>query len=107
MSAHFSHRSTVALELHSQVEPGANRMLGECPACQGELDLQQPDPGDPTRLLAICLDCTSWFLVQVQEELDQQLVISLPQPESIRRVLPLMAMAEFPSATEARPALGA
>lgn len=107
MSAHLSHRSVLALELHSQVEPGANRMLGECPACQGELDHQQPDPGDPTRLLAICLDCPSWFLVHVQEELDQQLVISLPEPESIRRIMPQVAMAEFPSATGTRPAIGA
>ncbi len=41
--------------------------LGEqcCSRCEGDLDLHQPNPATPERLLATCNDCGAWFLVDM------------------------------------------
>ncbi len=34
----------------------------DCPHCQSELQIHQPDPDLPHRLLAVCEDCHYWYL---------------------------------------------
>jgi hypothetical protein len=38
-----------------------------CLDCDAELLLHQPDPELPGRLLAICNECKSWFLIDAVE----------------------------------------
>ena len=33
-----------------------------CPKCGGRIEVHQPDPDLPRRLLATCDDCKEWFL---------------------------------------------
>jgi hypothetical protein len=35
-----------------------------CRACGSELDLHQPDPEMPERLLGTCGDCKTWYLLE-------------------------------------------
>ena len=35
---------------------------GDCPNCQSDLQIHQPDPGLPDRLLAVCEECHHWYL---------------------------------------------
>lgn len=39
-----------------------------CSQCDCELDLHQPNPATPERLLATCNDCGAWFLVDLQPD---------------------------------------
>lgn len=34
-----------------------------CIQCPDPLELHQPDPGQPARLLGICLSCGLWYLI--------------------------------------------
>lgn len=34
-----------------------------CPDCRGDLERHQPDPSRPDRLLGVCEECASWFLI--------------------------------------------
>jgi hypothetical protein len=36
-----------------------------CPRCGAPLDLHQPDPERPERLLGTCARCGAWFLLDV------------------------------------------
>jgi len=35
----------------------------DCPDCQKPLDVHQPDPEQPERLLGTCPACKAWFLL--------------------------------------------
>ena len=36
---------------------------GHCPQCFADLQIHQPDRDLPERLLAVCEECHSWFLM--------------------------------------------
>ena len=36
-----------------------------CTECQSSLELHQPDPERPDRLLGTCADCDTWYLMDV------------------------------------------
>ena len=42
-----------------------SRALTHCENCGCELQLHQPDPDLPERLLGTCQECKSWFLVDL------------------------------------------
>jgi hypothetical protein len=42
-----------------------SRALTPCQKCGCELQLHQPDPDLPTRLLGTCEECKSWFLLDL------------------------------------------
>jgi hypothetical protein len=46
-----------------------------CSRCQSSLDLHQPDVERPERLLGMCEDCRSWFLMAI----DEGFMIRLPE----------------------------
>jgi hypothetical protein len=37
--------------------------LPTCPSCEETLSLHIPDPQLPDRMLAVCEDCKSWYLL--------------------------------------------
>jgi hypothetical protein len=59
-----------------------------CPDCQDPLDLLQPDEEEPARLLGTCESCSKWlFLVEIEPEWKQALLVELPSAEAIRERL--------------------
>jgi hypothetical protein len=54
-----------------------------CPDCLGVLTLHQPDVESPDRLLGVCPDCRSWFLVEAFYEL----MVWLPDQDALRQIL--------------------
>ncbi|HEY2157860.1 MAG TPA: hypothetical protein VGH33_19685, partial [Isosphaeraceae bacterium] len=39
-----------------------------CRSCDAPLDVSQPDPNLPDRLLATCPDCLTWYLVETSDQ---------------------------------------
>jgi ssDNA-binding Zn-finger/Zn-ribbon topoisomerase 1 len=44
---------------------GLSEDKANCPECGTTLDLHQPDPFQPERMLGICPDCKTWVLIDV------------------------------------------
>jgi hypothetical protein len=62
-------------------EPSPDGMLSiVCTLCGSPLALHQPDPGQPERLLGICDECRTWFLIDEQTELIAPLPGRLSRP---------------------------
>ncbi len=40
-----------------------NSGVGPCINCDVDLDLHQPDPGSPDRLIGVCDACGRWFVI--------------------------------------------
>ena len=51
----------------------------DCPECDEALINLQPDPESPHRLLGVCLDCQTWYLLD--EEMSILRVLLLPHEE--------------------------
>jgi hypothetical protein len=49
------------------------------------MDLQQPDPEDPDRLLGLCHECDDWFLLQALPCTGAVVIMRLPRAEEVRR----------------------
>ncbi len=47
-------------------EGGSFAFSADCPNCANLLDLHQPDPQLPDRLLGICPRCKTWFLIDIE-----------------------------------------
>jgi hypothetical protein len=43
-------------------QAGAEAVAPCCPRCEAPLALHQPDPQLPDRLLAVCEECTAWYV---------------------------------------------
>jgi len=54
---------TKRVELSVHLTRGSGDVAVACPLCGLELDLHQPDPGAPTRLVGICETCPAWFFL--------------------------------------------
>jgi hypothetical protein len=62
--------------------PGAR-----CLECRGELELHQPDPSVPERMLATCSACKTWYLLDAPSADSPVVMIVLPRPGHPREVL--------------------
>ena len=51
---------------------------GCCLLCHTYLDLHQPDCESPDRLLGICDQCGSWYLVHILPDADEAIMVLLP-----------------------------
>ena len=51
-----------------------------CPDCEGALDLHQPDPRNPDRILGVCERCSGWLLMDLRP--DQTGWIGVPLPDA-------------------------
>jgi len=60
---------------------------GGCLACEGSLDLHQPDAGSPDRVVGICIECGRWYLLDAIPGSDEAVMIALPDGESLLEVL--------------------
>jgi hypothetical protein len=49
-----------------------------CPDCRIALELLQPDPLTPDRMLGICCDCHAWFLVELGATSSDRVLLRLP-----------------------------
>jgi hypothetical protein len=43
--------------------PLTEHVRKDCPACGEPLDINQPDQTRPERLLAVCCECSAWYVV--------------------------------------------
>jgi hypothetical protein len=57
---------------------GAFGYTAKCPDCRNGLDLHQPDPLLPDRLLGICPWCKIWVLIDVMDG-GQMILNKLPE----------------------------
>ena len=55
-----------------------------CARCREALDLQQPDAQVPSRLIGICLKCSTWFLIELVIEKAEVMMVQLPEGKSLR-----------------------
>lgn len=47
-----------------RIEDGPESLMStKCSRCQSDVDVHQPDPQKPDRLLAVCALCCSWSLM--------------------------------------------
>jgi hypothetical protein len=68
------------------IAPGRGSEPLNCPDCRVPLNLIQPDETEPTRLLGICDSCTKWaYLVELEPDWKQALLIEIPDADEIRR----------------------
>lgn len=51
-----------------------------CACCEGTLDVHQPEPERPERLLGTCPDCGAWYLIDD----DAHMMLALPDPRVLR-----------------------
>lgn len=50
----------------------------KCRDCKGVIDIHQPNPAQPERILGTCSKCGSWYLIEPQTEGDRTMVLQLP-----------------------------
>jgi hypothetical protein len=59
-----------------------------CPVCGSPIELHQPDPDQPERLLGRCVECSRWFLVMQSEETCAcTWLVELPATEKLRALI--------------------
>jgi hypothetical protein len=56
---------------------------GGCLACEGSLDLHQPDAGSPDRIVGICMNCGRWYLLDAIPGTDEAVMFLLPDGGSL------------------------
>jgi hypothetical protein len=60
---------------------------GGCLACEGALDLHQPDVGSPDRVVGVCIGCGRWYLLDSIPGSDEAVMVMLPDGESLQKAL--------------------
>ncbi len=60
---------------------------GGCLACEGSLDLHQPDAGSPDRLVGVCVNCGGWYLLDSIEDSHEAVMVRLPDSKSVLEAL--------------------
>jgi hypothetical protein len=71
-------------------DPGwSNAPCPPCPRCACRLDLHQPQPNLPERLLGTCDSCDTWAVIEVGS--DGVKTILAVVPESAGLLLPLLS----------------
>ena len=56
---------------------------GGCLACEGSLDLHQPDIGSPNRMVGVCVNCGCWYLLDLIEGSNEAVMVRLPDGKSV------------------------
>lgn len=99
MAAIGPKRSQAAMKLEARVIQAQVGESLDCPECGGSLDLEQPDPHDPDRLLGVCCGrCRSLYLLDVCPGGHEMVLVQLPPRERVLQA----AAATTASATVAR-----
>jgi hypothetical protein len=58
----------------------ADLAAAPCPDCRSDLNIHQPEPDQPDRLLGTCPACGLWSLIVVDEAHDQATLHALADP---------------------------
>jgi hypothetical protein len=84
MSLDPNFKSAATIELH--IFPSVSRewRVTECPNCESPLALLQPDSELPDRLIGACLRCKHWYLIDTVTELNNGVLVRLPDEQVIR-----------------------
>jgi hypothetical protein len=59
-----------------------------CPTCFHLMELHQPDSGFPERLLWTCEYCATWFLMDLDPDKREALLVCLPDHGHFRSAIP-------------------
>jgi hypothetical protein len=60
---------------------------GRCLACDGSLDLHQPDVQFPDRILGVCERCGNWYLINLLSGTDEALMVAIPDGQTLLNAL--------------------
>ncbi len=60
---------------------------GGCLTCGGSLDLHQPDIGSPDRMVGICQQCASWYLLAAIPGSNEAVMVRMPDVETVQKAL--------------------
>ncbi len=56
-----------------------------CLRCESNLDINQPEAEVPDRLLGVCSDCGSWYLIDIDPETESDIVVMrIPDAQELR-----------------------
>ena len=61
-----------------------------CLSCDSGLNLHQPDPGSPDRLLGICVGCQNWFILDLLPDEDEAVMVLVPEARDFLRIVGLL-----------------
>ena len=85
-SVHFKPPPTqtiaVNLEVRRIVFPQAGLIPLPCPKCRVDLNIHQPDPDVPGRLLGTCGECGTWCALTLDSDHSEARLIVLPRDAS-------------------------
>lgn len=80
-------KASVSLRFTTVSVPPDGLSAVPCLRCEKLLDIHQPNPEQPERILATCEACKRWYLVDCNPEGTEAVVVTLPPPETFREVL--------------------
>jgi hypothetical protein len=77
----------VAVQLMMRRFSGLLEDLGDggCLACDGSLDLHQPDADSPDRMVGVCMKCARWYLLDSIPGTEEVLLVLLPDGEALQK----------------------
>jgi hypothetical protein len=50
-----------------------------CPSCSDPMHLHQPESGSPNRMLWTCASCETWFLMDIDPDKNEAILVRLPE----------------------------
>ncbi len=81
MNARKPRRIPAILDVLPFKPPPFNLNWVECSFCKNSLELHQPDSQEPEKLLAICVGCRRWFLMLIEPNESEAVLVLLPEGE--------------------------
>jgi hypothetical protein len=78
----------VHLEFQSQVDSEHELSGFLCLRCESNLDINQPEAEVPERLLGVCGDCGSWYLIEIDPENESDIIVArIPDAQELRKAI--------------------
>jgi hypothetical protein len=69
----------LALDLIRLLQGPADLTEIGCPGCGTDIEVHQPDPRRPVRLLGVCPSCAAWYLIDAE----RGVLCRLPDEEAL------------------------
>jgi hypothetical protein len=79
MSPHFPVKASVSLPITYVRTRCDDVHQFLCMCCDGGLNLHQPDPRFPDRLLGVCTNCQRWHILDMIPDKHEAVIVSLPE----------------------------
>jgi hypothetical protein len=70
-----------------------------CPNCDGQVVLHQPDQQAPHRFLGFCEACKGWYLILVEAEITEAMMVVLPETGWFKALWDSPEFSESPDVT--------